>query len=400
MPWHSFVGRAIRGAMVACVACLVAPFGALGQTSTPQAPTAKALPPQALPPQALTPQALTPQALTPQAASSDKEDQVPVDLYREPSAKRIDQPDCEQHLSRDRGSEACELLIEGTEGWVELGFMVDPSGRPFEITVIRSTGIKAFEKMAVSSIEHSTFVPGTLDGKPIESGFEMKYNFVDPYLSAGARSDFIKVYKEVQQSIAAGDRTAADAAMNKLKITNFYEDAYFGVAKYFYAKEWGDESDELTGLRRAIAYEGGPKFLPRTVFEALLLNCLNLETKLHQYAEALETARTLQKNKLDKVTAAQVATVMEQLQKLRSDGGAYEVPGSMPDGSWHLHLFKQHFQAEVTEGYISQVKLRCPTRYVSFAFDPKLQYTVSNRYGNCSIELDGAPGTKFKLVQF
>ncbi len=72
----------------------------------------------------------------------------------------------------------------------------------------------------------------------------------------------------------------------------------------------------------------------------------------------------------------------------------------MPEGTWHVHLFKRHFQAEVAEGYISQVKLRCQKHYVFFAFDPKLQYQVDSKDGDCSMELLGAPGTRFKLMQF
>jgi TonB family protein len=45
------------------------------------------------------------------------------------------------------------------EGWVNLGFMVDPKGKPFEITVLASTGNKTFEQEAVRTLEHATFDP-------------------------------------------------------------------------------------------------------------------------------------------------------------------------------------------------------------------------------------------------
>ncbi len=51
-------------------------------------------------------------------------------------------------------------------------------------------------------------------------------------------------------------------------------------------------------------------------------------------------------------------------------------------------------------GFISQVKLRCDKRYVYFSFDPKMECQVANADGKCSVELEGAPGTKFKFVQF
>jgi hypothetical protein len=46
------------------------------------------------------------------------------------------------------------------------------------------------------------------------------------------------------------------------------------------------------------------------------------------------------------------------------------------------------------------VKVRCDKQYVVFTFDSALQYEIDSKYGECSIELNGAPGTQLKLVQF
>jgi hypothetical protein len=97
---------------------------------------------------------------------------------------------------------------------------------------------------------------------------------------------------------------------------------------------------------------------------------------------------------------AQIASVIEQLKQLQADNRSYDVQGVLPDGRWYIGLFKRHFAAVVSEGYVSQAKLRCEKSHVSLPFDPKLQYEVPGRYGSCSIELEGAPGTRFKLIQF
>jgi hypothetical protein len=46
------------------------------------------------------------------------------------------------------------------------------------------------------------------------------------------------------------------------------------------------------------------------------------------------------------------------------------------------------------------VKLRCQKHYVSFTFDAKLSYDVASKDGDCHMEMVGAPGTRFVLVQF
>ena len=78
MPSHSFVSRAMRDAMLVCVASLVE---------------------------------------TVRAAQPGKEDQVPVDLYQGPRRKAIDRPDCSKGIFQPK---VCRLLRRGTEGRVVL----------------------------------------------------------------------------------------------------------------------------------------------------------------------------------------------------------------------------------------------------------------------------------------
>ncbi len=327
---------------------------------------------------------------------------IPVEVFRAPHPQRISMPSCDNSMGVRDGSGACAALLRGTEGWVELGFMVDPQGKPFEITVIRSTGNKVFDDTAAKAITQSTFEPGSLDGKPIESGFEMKYLFRNQGrgASSGASPAFVRNYKALVSAINSDDRAAADSAMGKLQIGNLYEDSYFGLATFSYARKWGDESQQLEGLRRAIAEEDVAHYLPKDLFQFALLGRLKLEFQTHEYAEVMTTWRRLEKLGVDKETQLRVQPVMDQLQKIRSDDSSYEVDGRMPEGAWFLHLFKRHFQAVVSEGLIEQVKLRCDKRYVYFSFDPKLQYEVANADGKCSVQLVGAPGTKFKFIQF
>ena len=54
----------------------------------------------------------------------------------------------------------------------------------------------------------------------------------------------------------------------------------------------------------------------------------------------------------------------------------------------------------VAQGSISDVKLRCKKHYLDFRFDPTLNYEITGKDGDCSLELDGVLGTRFTLVQF
>ncbi len=368
-------------------------------------------------------------AQQPPSAGADTEsrDQISVETFQAPRAKEIATPNCgdvsdaeanstkpeissrvsiKKKPSKDTaqvrpidGADACAELERGTEGWVQLGFMVDTSGKPFEITVVRSTGDKTFDTMAVNAVEHSTFFPGSLDGQPVESGYEFEYVF-SAYGAGGPSATFIAAYEAVLHAINSGDRTTADAALANLKITTLSEDAAFGLATYFYARKWGDDSQQLEALRRAIVREDRVTYLSKDQFKSALATRLNLELKMREYAEALKTWEGMRTVGVDEHTMALFKPGVDRLQKIRLDDSSYAISGLLtPAGSWHLHLFKRHFKAVVSGGYISQVKLRCNRHYVFFNFDPTLLYKVDSKYGDCAIELLGAPGTHFQLVQ-
>ncbi|HEV2703947.1 MAG TPA: TonB family protein [Steroidobacteraceae bacterium] len=343
------------------------------------------------------------QIATDSAPHSESTERIPVDVFKGPSIKKFGFSDCREDMvsagSRLAGGKCDAYPSVNTEGWVVLNFMVDASGKPFEVAVTQSTGSKQLESVATRTLERTTFEPGTVNGKPIESTLVMKFKFANGP-STGPQPDFIKAYKLLQEAIKSGDRAAADAALKELTISNPYEDAYFGVATFSYAVKWGTRAEQLAGLKRAIANETVAYYLPAALFRTVLLTCFRLELQDREYAEAITIWKILQKAGLDAKTAASLKPVVDQLEKIRSDNNAYEVTGAISETSWYLLLFKRHFRAVISEGHISEVKLRCDTRFLHFAFDPTLQYEVSSKDGECFLELDGAPGTQFKLIQF
>jgi TonB family protein len=157
--------------------------------------------------------------------------------------------------------------------------MVDPQGKPYEITVIESTGNKALEKAAVEAAEDWEFEPATLNGTPIDAGHTMKVGFVLTGAS-GASPAFVKAYGAFNRALVSQDRARTDAAMAKLKVENLYEDAYYGLAQYQYERQWGTKAQQCAALKRAIASEERANFLPPDTFRAALTSGRIAEIKL------------------------------------------------------------------------------------------------------------------------
>jgi len=290
---------------------------------------------------------------------------------------------------------------DGTEGWVQLHFMIDPQGQPYEIAVTDSTGDSAFEESAVRAVERSTFEPAYLDGRPIDASYDLKISFaLESEGPPGARASFVREYRRVMAAIESGDRPEAATRLDELEVRNLYEDAYLNVARYWYFKSWGDRLQRLGALRRAVAHEQEQTYLPEEVFRWALLTRFALEADLQDFAAALDTARLLRSQDLTREQEAALEATVADIRALARDDRSFAVTGyTGADTSWYITLLKRNFYIDQVEGEIVEIKLRCDRDYVLFRYDPRMQYQVSEQQGNCHMEVVGEPGTTFRLVQ-
>jgi TonB family protein len=292
-----------------------------------------------------------------------------------------------------------EASFNYEEGWVELRFMVSPEGKAYQAYVSQSVGRKEFQRAALQAIQDFTFEPALENGRPIDSAASIKMKFELNGGLQGAREVYITGYRAFDRAIAAGNKQAADAALTKLRISNLYEDAYYGLAQYRYAIKWGDEKEQMSGLRRAIASESSAHYLPKTLFVSALRDLFRLEVGAQDFAAAISTWETMLKAGIDQQTRSDLQPVVDQLNVIRADDRAYAIDGQIIESSWEYRLFKSWFHVTVSEGQITGVRLLCDKKYVEFKYDPALDYRVSSRFGQCALVLSGDAGTQFRLIQ-
>lgn len=291
----------------------------------------------------------------------------------------------------------------GRDGWVVLKFMVDPQGKPYEICVSDSSGNIAFKRAAIKTLQTWTFQPASLDGKPVDAAHKYKFYFVLTDGGArqrGASESFVRRYRLLRGALKAGDRQLADELFAKLKVENLYEEAYYHFARYSYYLRWGDESQQLFSLRGAIAEESRADYLPDKLFVAALQSLLPLEIRAKNFADVMEVWEKLKANGADGAVAENVRAAINEIEALRTDNRAYSVPGAIGENhSWFYSLFKNRFRFLVSNGQISDIKLRCDKKFVFFKYSSELQYEVSDKFGPCHMEVIGEPGAKFELIQ-
>jgi hypothetical protein len=163
--------------------------------------------------------------------------------------------------------------------------------------------------------------------------------------------------------------------------------------------QWGDELQEMAGLRRAIASESTAHYLAKPVFQSALRSVVLLDAKSMNFADALINWQILKTTGIDDASTG-LQSVIAKIEALKASDQTYAVPGEIANSAWPYLLFKKRFSFTVSEGHISTVKLLCERKFLAFQYDPALVYQVSDRAGDCWILIDGDPGTKFELVQF
>ena len=85
-------------------------------------------------------------------------EQVDVSVYSPPVPTKIANP------KYPAGTQA-----RGIEGWVQLHFMVDPSGNTHDIEIVDSNGNRSIERAAIKAARKYKYQPGEYKGEPIDA---------------------------------------------------------------------------------------------------------------------------------------------------------------------------------------------------------------------------------------
>ncbi len=291
-------------------------------------------------------------------------------------------------------------LSRGMEGYVVVNLMVAPDGSPYEITVSESSN-RIFERAAIRSVEGSEFTPAMMGDDAIDAGLVhmLTFSLSD---SPRPRREFANRYKAVLASVAADDRARAGKDVERLQqmdITNNKEHAMLHLGLYQFYLKWGDSRQRLEALK-GVTSRLNSSFLNPDVLRRSLLAKFSLQTELKDFGGALKTYELIKAEDMDPAVADRLAATVASIQELKTDDRACSVEGEIPKHySWFFSLFKNTFQITDVVGDIAEIKLRCERKYVSFRFDPDLEYSVSDEAGACGLELLGDPETTFKFVQ-
>jgi len=150
---------------------------------------------------------------------------------------------------------------KGQEGWVEVNFMVDPNGKPYDITVADSSQNPHFEKEAIRAVEKFSFEPAQLGATKMDSGAAHRVTFelVDRHgkRNKGARRKFVTIFRKFEDAILNSDQTKAGTLLEKLEAAQVPVGPIYNVADMF-----TDPHFQARGLFEQIETPQGPLKIP------------------------------------------------------------------------------------------------------------------------------------------
>ncbi len=313
-----------------------------------------------------------------------------IETFILPKAKKLTAPKYPRRAHADE-----------KEGWVSVNFMVDNRGKPYEISV-NGYSNEGFVGAAIRAVEKWDFEPASIDGIAIDAAVSYRMTF-ELSGSSQASNSFGRVYRSLTQAIKAKGRDEAEQLLDRMNVkkSNLYEEAYYWLARYYFAVTWEDEIRQYSALHKALYRDSSEKyFLPKRSIPALLLNKLNLEVKQSYLRDALETSSLLEKYPLTDGDSNYVEDIVKQIERIREGDGLVVVNRSVGAGNSSYHrLLKSQFSFSEVVGDIAELRLRCEKGYLGFIYQEGMAYEVEKKHGECSLQVIGNPGTTFKLLE-
>jgi len=297
----------------------------------------------------------------------------------------------------------------GAEGWVIFRFMVGVDGRVSDPAILHASGREVFQQEALRALQRSTWEPARLAGEAIEASASFQFRFSMEETQRAVHFSFQRRYDNLMEYLEANDQEAATDMLNELNARdsfNHMEDALLNMARYSYHQQYGGSDIELMGyLDRALAYESSDienaresVYLPDKLIELARNNLFMLQVNTRHYAEALNTYYL---SRQSGINVEAFTPVVEQIRRVRGDESSYAVAATTDsNGLWSMLLHKAGLTIHSLGNSVSEIKLWCRRRHQVFEFQEGAEYAIPESWGQCTVQVSGAPNVQFQVEQF
>jgi hypothetical protein len=126
--------------------------------------------------------------------------------------------------------------------------MIDTQGKPHDIAVAGSNGVREYESAASAKVFHCKWLPGTRAARSIDARGDFHFfywNSLDRRNSKG----FAPAYNAFVAAVTAGDKVKADTEISRLQEFNIFDGTLRNYSQFLYDRNWGGPAQQLEDLR-------------------------------------------------------------------------------------------------------------------------------------------------------
>jgi TonB family protein len=292
----------------------------------------------------------------------------------------------------------------GSEGWVQVSFVVAKDGSVIDPVVEDSSGTKGFEKAAIRAIKQWQYTPAIVDGEAIEqcqNKVQMDFKLDKPKKSV--RRKFRTAYIKAKDALDADDLPTATEYLSKLrddKQFNGMESAWFWMLEADYARKRQDKKAELSNIKRAINTDKKGELLGSDNYISMLQQRFVLEVHFAKYSDALESFELISsQDNSDEVVKYLQPYAKQIVALLESDESIFVEAKISEDGSWWHTLSRSKFAFSHVQGQVDTVELRCQNKRETYTFSDDSTWHIPEKWGRCSVWVVGDKNVDFNLVE-
>jgi len=297
---------------------------------------------------------------------------------------------------------------KGREAWVAMTFTITAEGRVADVRVVDSTDPTGrFNQAAVAAMQEWRYEPPMLDGTPTD-----RHNVVNMLTfrlgASGVTPAVSSALSAIQGHLEGGRLDEARTRLADLEKDARRIDEQLAVSYWWsvYHQAAGNLPGAVEMLGRAI----DDTSMSPAMMAVALPRLLALQLQLGHMAAA---ATTLDRVKALPPDPPRLDPLIREAGRLLAEvaGGApYELSGGLtrpcPELSgcpadrarWRHPLDRTVVEVAGVTGAVDTAELRCERGRQAVPLAPGDRWTVPDSQGTCTLEVVGAPGTRFTLI--
>ena len=316
-------------------------------------------------------------------------------------------------------------LRQGSEGWVELSFVVSEAGDVLEPMIEQSSGGEDFERAALQAVQQWKYKPAIQDGVAVERAlktiirFQVQVGGVPFSERERASPAFVKSYRQLVELVDAQDFARAAELLAELEAErlNRYETAFLWWAKYVHLSR--TRPTDFAQMRRALERAVGDEedmYLSTAQFVAAAERLVVLHAQAADIAAAIDMFERLRDTVaelgVDSAGRSRVETYARSIESLQPGYEAMlelvksdrlmAMDAKVGEFNYWVHdLLRRSFSLASIEGRLESLDVRCENgrrRIDTVVVDTV--WRVPDAWGACGIYIKGEPGATFAFREY